>query len=74
MTKKKSDIDWWKERFDDLKGLSKEVQENFPEIADAVNRYDPEEEDVGDWAVLKLIALRYYLEVYTNIAKNLSII
>ncbi len=70
--RQKTDIEWWTERINDLKGLSKEAQQICPEVAQTTAEYNSldEEDDVGDWSLLKLCALRYYLEVYTNIAKE----
>jgi len=69
--KGKSNIKWWTEKIDDLKGLSENAQKIDPAIAEFAADYSPwPDDDVGDWALLKLCTLRYYVEVYSNVAKK----
>jgi len=67
--KKKSNIDWWKDRIKDLKGHSEKCLEYYPEVAKQAKEYE-DDEDVGVWAFLKLLTLAYYVSVYTTIAKD----
>ena len=66
---KKSNIKWWQDRVNVLKGRSEEAKEYCPEITETAEIYD-DKEGVGAWSFLKLLVLGYYVSVYTSIAKE----
>lgn len=61
MARKKGLREWWDEKFDALQDLGRPVKEIQPEVL-----YTKE----GMWPVIKLVMMRYALDMYTNIMRK----
>lgn len=55
-------FEWWSRRIETLQGQSQEADRLFQKIRVAY--------PAGEWAILKLAILAYYVDIYTKIIKN----